>query len=928
MLFRKISGIIIILLIFFSLSTQVFAEDEIKSSNSLQSAINSSDYSNIIIGQDFDENLNNAVVISSGKEVSINLNEAVLENTSFIIEANASLSLSGGKIKNGVTVKNYGDLSIEQITITSETIPIVNFGMLNIEDGAFINSEDSFAVYNCGEISFSGSTAIKGSVKPIFGYDSNEGILDDVLLYSGKRPAAIINGEELCFDSSEINSTSIKEGASIELFSDISEGLYINTEYDFTINGHGHKIISEDTALNLYGSQKVTIENLNLRGQVGIETDGVDLVLKGEINIQASDYGILAGNGILSIYNSRTNIDSDNPVYIFADENDNIYCSIKNSIINLIAGDEYIGFVSEYADLVVENSILNIIPNLGCEPELGISILEAGITLDGGEINIGSKESFPTAGIYFTDFLKTSGNLNIYSKSAALIYSNFEITDNMFSYDKENGFDIDVEGGFIPINGGLNLYAYADNDSVTMDNTDFSSILGAVQSLHIKNGPLAEIDGTEVYSISELNSLLEDGSELKLLRDIGPIYIELNGYSLSIDGDGFSVSSESEDFPAVYITGGGILIFKNIALNSHGGSGMIFNDGKISLTAKDNVEIIGGIKAPSEDDISFEKGEFFISSDSFGINAGQVIINGGKINIKSDNIGIISNGGFMQNGGKVKIKSAGEYGLLYTNLKSDGLVLPCFVFGGNLDIKSSGLAVAAEILIEENLHEYDLIDFKNGHGIDSDETLILQDSKDLNKIYSFSELTSISVIPNDSDSETKKQSRAYSLEEVQISETIENKNADYIVDYIPYGELSRGTAIEILYQLSGQPDAKFENPFIDVFTSDSYYNAVCWAYYNKIISGFGNSSYNPGEPMTREQLAVIYRNYFKSEYISDKVNLSVYSFSDCSEISDWAIDSVQYCISSGLMHKKGLAFDPKSSVTADDFLTVIKNIEK
>ena len=80
--------------------------------------------------------------------------------------------------------------------------------------------------------------------------------------------------------------------------------------------------------------------------------------------------------------------------------------------------------------------------------------------------------------------------------------------------------------------------------------------------------------------------------------------------------------------------------------------------------------------------------------------------------------------------------------------------------------------------------------------------------------------------------------------------------------------------------------------------------------------------------MTREQLAVIYRNYFKSEYISDKVNLSVYSFSDCSEISDWAIDSVQYCISSGLMHKKGLAFDPKAAVTADDFLTVIKNLEK
>ena len=148
------------------------------------------------------------------------------------------------------------------------------------------------------------------------------------------------------------------------------------------------------------------------------------------------------------------------------------------------------------------------------------------------------------------------------------------------------------------------------------------------------------------------------------------------------------------------------------------------------------------------------------------------------------------------------------------------------------------------------------------------------------------------------------------------------------MDYIPYGELNRGTVIEILYQLSGQPDAEYECPFTDVLTSDSYYNAVCWAYSNKIISGFGNLSYSPAEPMSREQLAVIYGNYFKNEPLSDKINLSVYTFSDCSEISDWAIDSVQYCIGSGLMYEKGLAFYPKAAVTSDDFAAVIKYIEK
>ena len=927
MLLRKTSWFIIFLLSFVSSNIKVFAEDYIKSSYSLQSVIDSSDYCNIKINQDFDENLD-TVVIHSGKDVSIYLNEAVLQNTSFIIEENASLSLAGGKIKNEVTLKNYGDLSIEQLTITSDTIPIVNFGVLNIEDGTFINTEGSFAVYNCGEISFSGSSAIKGSVKPIFGYDGSEDIIDDVLLYKGKRPAVIINGEELCYSSSEINNTLIKKGATIELFSDISDSLYINADCDFTINGHGHKIISKDTALSLYGSHKATIENLSLYGQVGVETEGIDLVFKDEINIQAGDYGILACDGILSAYNSRINIDSDNPVYIFADYNDDIYCRFENSIINLITGDECIGFGSESADLFVEDSILNIIPHSGCEPELGISILNAGITLSGGEVNIGSKESFPTAGIYYSDFLKVSGNLNIYTKSAAILYSNYAITDNILSYDRENGFDIDVEGSFILLNDSLNLYVFSSNDSTAMNSTDFSSISGAVQEIHIKTRPLAEIDGTEVYSMSELNTLLEDGAELNLLRDTGPLYIELNGYSLSIDGEDFSVSSKTEDLPAVYVTGGGSLSFKNVTLNSHGGCGLMFNDGKISLTSKDDIEIIGGIEALSGDDISFEKGAFFISSDNSGINAGQVVVNGGKINIKSDNTGIISNRGFIQNGGEVKIKSAGEYGLLYTNLKSDGLISPCFVFGGNLNIKASEFAVASKILIDENLHENDLIEFKNGQGIDFDEAFILQDSTDLNKLYSFSEVNSISVIPNASGNGTKKQSNVYSLEEVQLSKTSESNNKDFKVDYIPYGELNRGTVIEILYQLSGQPDAEYECPFTDVLTSDSYYNAVCWAYSNKIISGFGNLSYSPAEPMSREQLAVIYGNYFKNEPLSDKINLSVYTFSDCSEISDWAIDSVQYCIGSGLMYEKGLAFDPKAAVTSDDFAAVIKYIEK
>ena len=45
-------------------------------------------------------------------------------------------------------------------------------------------------------------------------------------------------------------------------------------------------------------------------------------------------------------------------------------------------------------------------------------------------------------------------------------------------------------------------------------------------------------------------------------------------------------------------------------------------------------------------------------------------------------------------------------------------------------------------------------------------------------------------------------------------------------------------------------------PFVDVKPGSWYYDALCWAYENKYVSGVDDTHFGPNQPCTRAQIVV------------------------------------------------------------------------
>ena len=70
----------------------------------------------------------------------------------------------------------------------------------------------------------------------------------------------------------------------------------------------------------------------------------------------------------------------------------------------------------------------------------------------------------------------------------------------------------------------------------------------------------------------------------------------------------------------------------------------------------------------------------------------------------------------------------------------------------------------------------------------------------------------------------------------------------------PDDNAPRGEVIEYMWKAAGRPTPTVSNPFTDVSASDSYYNAVLWAYQQGVTTGTSAVTFAPAETCTRAQV--------------------------------------------------------------------------
>ena len=116
----------------------------------------------------------------------------------------------------------------------------------------------------------------------------------------------------------------------------------------------------------------------------------------------------------------------------------------------------------------------------------------------------------------------------------------------------------------------------------------------------------------------------------------------------------------------------------------------------------------------------------------------------------------------------------------------------------------------------------------------------------------------------------------------------------------PNTSLSRAMLVAVLHRLEGSPAAS-AGDFTDVAEGDWYAQAVNWAASVGVVNGFDDGTFQPNAAITREQLAAILCNYAQYKGFDTSASGSLSTFTDAASVSNWAKESVEWMVGSGLL---------------------------
>ena len=146
--------------------------------------------------------------------------------------------------------------------------------------------------------------------------------------------------------------------------------------------------------------------------------------------------------------------------------------------------------------------------------------------------------------------------------------------------------------------------------------------------------------------------------------------------------------------------------------------------------------------------------------------------------------------------------------------------------------------------------------------------------------------------------------------------------------YNPNTKLTRGMLVTILHRMDGKPAPKTQNQFKDVYKSQYYYDAVIWANEKGIVHGYGDGSkFGPDDNITRQDLAVILRNFAQYKGKNINVTSDLSKFKDGNLVSDYAKTAMQWATGKGVItgNNNGESLTPHANSTRAEAAGMIYN---
>jgi len=118
----------------------------------------------------------------------------------------------------------------------------------------------------------------------------------------------------------------------------------------------------------------------------------------------------------------------------------------------------------------------------------------------------------------------------------------------------------------------------------------------------------------------------------------------------------------------------------------------------------------------------------------------------------------------------------------------------------------------------------------------------------------------------------------------------------------PNTPITRESAVCLLARISDADVLGYTgNVFSDTKSGAWYSREVMWAYENGYTEGIGNGRFGLGKTVTREEFAKFLYSYAEKNGMTELKNADLSKYEDTDKVSDWAFDSVAWCVSEGII---------------------------
>lgn len=144
--------------------------------------------------------------------------------------------------------------------------------------------------------------------------------------------------------------------------------------------------------------------------------------------------------------------------------------------------------------------------------------------------------------------------------------------------------------------------------------------------------------------------------------------------------------------------------------------------------------------------------------------------------------------------------------------------------------------------------------------------------------------------------------------------------------FAPDGLINRALLATALYRLEDSPSVSGAS-FSDVEPGSWYSDAVSWVTAYDLVSGYGDGRFGPDDPVTREQIAVIFYRYAQFKGYDTRIfdgNLN--DFEDAPAVQPYALEAMRWAVGCGLLYGVGGILAPTKSATRAHLAVAVQTL--